>query len=390
VGAEDPLVAAPHEDLERFLGGPGAALPTPFLALAPGVVAARYRALAAAFPGARIHYALKACPEPAVLRVLARLGAAFDVAGGAEIRLALDAGAEPGALSHGNPARAPADVAAAAAAGVHRFVTDSAEDVAELARHAPGAEVLVRVVVSDSGAATPLFGKFGAAPAEAARLLQAARRRGLRAAGVTFHAGSQQVRPSAYVDAVAVALTVAAAGGVRCPVLDVGGGFPVPYRTPVPAPAAFAAAIREAVAGAVAAGVVDGVDLVLEPGRALVAEAGVLRTRVLRVSRRPGVDHRRWVYLDAGRYRGLAETENEAISYPVRAPGLAGPTGPVVLAGPTCDGDDVLYRRTPCHLPLTLRAGDVVDLLSAGAYTASYASVGFNGFGPLPVHVVDA
>ncbi len=114
----------------------------------------------------------------------------------------------------------------------------------------------------------------------------------------------------------------------------------------------------------------------------------MLRARVLRVSRRPGVDHRRWVYLDVGRYSGLAETENEAIGYPVRVPGRDGPTGPVVLAGPTCDGDDVLYRRTPCALPLSLRAGDAVDLLGAGAYTASYASVGFNGFGPLTVRVV--
>jgi ornithine decarboxylase len=151
---------------------------------------------------------------------------------------------------------------------------------------------------------------------------------------------------------------------------------------------AFADAVTGAVAAAVADGLVDGVALALEPGRALVAEAGVLRTRVLRVSRRPGLDHRRWVYLDAGRYQGLAETENEAIGYPVRVPGRAGPAGPVVLAGPTCDGDDVLYRRTGYPLPLALRAGDPLDLLHAGAYTASYASVGFNGFGPLDVHVV--
>jgi ornithine decarboxylase len=142
------------------------------------------------------------------------------------------------------------------------------------------------------------------------------------------------------------------------------------------------------VACAIAAGVVDDVHLMLEPGRALAGEAGLIRSTVLRVSRRPGVDDRRWVYLDVGRYSGLAETENEAITYRLRVPGRTGSDEPVVLAGPTCDGDDVLYRRTPCPLPLSLEAGDVVDLLAAGAYTASYASVGFNGIPPLPVHVV--
>jgi ornithine decarboxylase len=208
------------------------------------------------------------------------------------------------------------------------------------------------------------------------------------AEGVAFHAGSQQTRTEAYTDGVAAALAVAAVAGLRHPVLDIGGGFPVTYRTPVPEPKTFACAVGAAVDAAVHAGLVDGATLLLEPGRALIAEAGVLRGSVLRVSRRPGIDHRRWVYLDVGRYSGLAETEGEAIAYPVRVPGRDGPCGPVVLAGPTCDGDDVLYRRTPVALPLSLQAGDVVDLLAAGAYTASYASVGFNGFPPLAVHVV--
>ncbi|MCW0215341.1 MAG: type III PLP-dependent enzyme [Pseudonocardia sp.] len=368
--------------LEEFLAD--RSRPTPFLVLDLDVVADRFARLAAAFPGARLLYAVKACPEPAVLRVLARLGAGFDVASPAEIALCLAAGAAPGSLCHGNPVRAPGDVAAAHRAGVRRFVTDSAEDLAD---HVPGTSVLVRVLVDDHGSATPFFGKFGAAPAEAARLLRRAVARGLTA-GVTFHTGSQQSRPEAYRDAVRTALRAAGAAGIGHPDLDVGGGLPVPYRTPVPPLREFADAVAAGIGDARTAGDVDGADLLLEPGRALVAEAGVLRTTALRVSRRPGVDHRRWVYLDAGRYQGLAETEGEYIAYPVRVPGRDGAPGPVVLAGPTCDGDDVLYRRTPCALPADLRAGDPVDLLHTGAYTASYASVGFNGFPPLPVHVV--
>ncbi len=378
----------PSPALEHALDTAGV---TPVLALDPAVVVERYRAMRDAFgPGARLLYAVKACPEPAVLGALAAEGAGFDVASHAEIALCLAAGADPSSLCHGNPVRGLGAAARAHTAGVRRFVTDSAEDVDALAAEAPGARVLARLLVADTGSATPFFGKFGALPVDAVRLLGRAAAAGLDAAGVTFHAGSQQTRPETYADAVSIALAVAGRAGIARPELDLGGGWPVPYREPVPDPAEFVSAVRAAVDDAVGRGTVDGADLLLEPGRALVAEAGVLRARVLRVSRRPGVDHRRWVYLDVGRYQGLAETEGEAIGYPLRTPARSGPSGPVVLAGPTCDGDDVIYRRTPCALPLDLRAGDVVDLLCAGAYTSSYASVGFNGFGPLPVVVAGA
>ncbi|MFP5021294.1 type III PLP-dependent enzyme [Pseudonocardia phyllosphaerae] len=363
--------------------------PTPYLALDPGVVRERYRALRAAFPSARLLYAVKACPEPAVLRALAGEGAGFDVASHAEIELCLAAGADPALLQHGNPVRGPGAAAAAAALGVRRFVTDSGEDVDALAAEVPGARVQVRLSVDDTGSATPFHGKFGALPAEAVRLLGRVRDAGLVPAGLTFHAGSQQTRPQTYAAAVRTACEVAHAAGLRRPEIDLGGGWPVAYRSPVTGPDAFAAAVGSAMDGCVADGLVDAADLLLEPGRALAADAGVLRATVLRVSRRPGIDHRRWVYLDVGRYQGLAETEGEAIGYPVRAPGRTGPDGPCVLAGPTCDGDDVIYRRTPVALPLDLAAGDVVDLLRTGAYTSSYASVGFNGFGPLEVVVTD-
>lgn len=359
--------------------------PTPYLALDPQVVRQRYRDMAAAFGDAQILYAVKACPEPAVLRALVAEGAGFDVASQHEITLCLAAGADPRTLQHGNPVRGPGAAARAAADGVRRFVTDSAEDVDALAAEAPGARVQVRLSVDDTGSATPFHGKFGALPDEAVALLRRAAARDLEPAGVTFHAGSQQTRPGTYAAAVAVALETAGRAGLARPELDLGGGWPVAYRSPVAGPAEFAAAVRDAVDGAVTAGHVDAADLLLEPGRALAGPAGVLRSSVLRVSRRPGIDHRRWVYLDVGRYQGLAETEGEAIGYPIRVPGRAGRPAPAVLAGPTCDGDDVIYRRTPVALPADLAAGDVLDLLHTGAYTSSYASVGFNGFGPLEV-----
>lgn len=124
--------------------------------------------------------------------------------------------------------------------------------------------------------------------------------------------------------------------------------------------------------------------IVIEPGRAVVGSAGTLSCEVVAV--RTGTDGRRWVYLDIGRYGGLAETENEYIRYRLRTGRDGDPVDDAVVAGPTCDGDDVLYRRYP--LPVTLRPGDPVEIESAGAYTTSYSST-FNGFSCLATEFVE-
>jgi ornithine decarboxylase len=126
----------------------------------------------------------------------------------------------------------------------------------------------------------------------------------------------------------------------------------------------------------------------IEPGRYLVGDAGLLRTEVLLISRKSPNEHERWVYLDAGLYNGLDETLNERIHYRVRTPRDGGPCAPVILAGPTCDSADILYRRHPYELPLDLAIGDPIDFLSAGAYTTSVAAVGFNGFPPIRSYLI--
>ena len=122
-----------------------------------------------------------------------------------------------------------------------------------------------------------------------------------------------------------------------------------------------------------------------EPGRYLVADAGVLETEVVLVARKHEFDAKRWVYLDCGKFGGLAETMDEAIRYRLLTSrcGDGTATGPVVIAGPTCDSADVLYEKSDYELPLSLGEGDRVVFLSTGAYTTTYAAVGFNGFEPL-------
>ncbi|MEV7097512.1 type III PLP-dependent enzyme [Amycolatopsis sp. NPDC051045] len=359
--------------------------PTPCLVVDTDVVAARAREFGAAFPGALIRYAVKANPAPPVLDALVAAGIGFDVAGPAELELCLERGAGPADLAYGNPIKKPRDIAFAFERGVREFTSDAPGDVDHLGEYAPGSAVSIRVVLDAPDSATPFGRKFGCAPAEALDLVLRAAERGLRP-GIAFHVGSQQPDVTAWEIGIATAAKLfgeAAAHGVPMTRLNLGGGFATAHRTAVPPLAAYAATIESALAMSFPAGRPE---LLLEPGRVLVADAGLLRTEVVLVAHR---DERRWVYLDIGRYNGLAEAENEAIAYrfePVDE--HDGPGGPVVLAGPTCDGDDVLYQRTPYELPRSLRTGDRLDLPGTGAYTASYASVGFNGIEPLRTHCI--
>ncbi len=362
---------------------------TPCLVIDLAVVEMRYRELLAAWPHSRICYAVKANPAPEILRLLVGLGAEFDVASPAEIQLCLAAGADGGRLSYGNTIKKATDIAFAYARGVRRFTTDSVGDLHVIADHAPGAWVCCRLLVQPAGSPTPFGRKFGCDAAMAVELLRGAAELGLRPAGVAFHVGSQQIDPGAWAEGIAQAALIGrqlAACAITLPELNLGGGFPVRYRTEVPTPIEYATAIRRALGNQFAAPPVT----VIEPGRAIVAEAGVLRSEVVLVSRKSAGDPYRWVYLDVGRYGGLAETEGEAITYALATRHDGQPGGPVVLAGPTCDGDDVIYQRSDYRLPLALAAGDHVDFLGAGAYTASYSSISFNGFAPLPTYCLAA
>lgn len=353
--------------------------PTPFLVVDAGVVTERVREFADELPHSLFFYAVKANPEPAVLRAVLAAGGGFDVASPAEITACLAEGAKPEQLSYGNPIKKPRDIAFAFAHGVRSFTTDTGSDLDQLARHAPGAAITVRMVVDGPASATPFGRKFGCAPDDAVGLLRRAAQLGLEPAGAGFHVGSQQPDPSAWDAGIAAVAKIHAEFPLRR--LNIGGGFGITYRERIPSLGAYAAAVRTALSAHFPAGAPE---LALEPGRAVVAEAGLIRSEVVLVAWRDG---HRWVYLDVGRYNGLAETENEAIPYRLEAGD--GDRGPVVLAGPTCDGDDVLYRHTPYELPLTLAAGDTVDILDAGAYTASYSSVSFNGIEPLRTYCLE-
>jgi ornithine decarboxylase len=367
----------------RHTEGPGLP-PTPFLEVETAVVTRRLEELAAALPGVAIHYAVKANPHADVLTAVVAGGGNFDVASPAEVRAALAAGASPDDLVYSNPMKRRDHIMEAAALGVRVFVVDSAAEVHKVAQAAPGTAVLCRLVTSGDGSDWPLSRKFGCSVTQAVEILRLAGRLGLDPAGVSFHVGSQQRDPDAWRSPIAAAATVFRAlrgGGLDPWLLDLGGGFPARHEGDAPALAAYGAVIEEQLRESFGT---QRPRVIAEPGRAVVGDAGALVTSVVGVVQRGDA---RWVYLDAGVFTGLVETLDEAIRYRLETSADGGPTGPCVLAGPTCDSADVLYQVTPVQLPLALTEGDIVRFESAGAYTACYSTVGFNGFDPLPVIV---
>ncbi|MBV1833416.1 type III PLP-dependent enzyme [Novacetimonas pomaceti] len=361
---------------------------TPCLVVDVDRVEERYSALHAALPLARIYYAVKANPAPAILDRLVGLGSAFDAASWEEIQMCLRAGAAPQDISFGNTVKKASAIAHAHAAGIDMFAFDCAEELDKLARHAPGSRVYCRLIVENEGADWPLSRKFGTTLDNARDLMLRARDLGLDPYGLSFHVGSQQTETGAYEAAIArvgMLFTDLKAAGLELRMVNLGGGFPIRYRDDVPGIDRFALAISHAMTEHFGN---DLPEMIVEPGRFIVGDAGVVSSEVVLVSRRGIDDGVRWVYLDIGRFGGLAETEGEAIRYGIRTPHDGMATGPVAIAGPTCDGADIMYEKTPYNLPLGLESGDRVELLSTGAYVSTYCSTGFNGLAPLSEHYI--
>ncbi|WP_198376203.1 type III PLP-dependent enzyme [Neoroseomonas rubea] len=361
---------------------------TPCLVLDVDRVEANYRRLKAALPLARVYYAVKANPAAPILSRLTALGSSFDAASWEEIEACLAAGARPDAISYGNTIKKVSAIQAAHAAGVTMFAFDSEAELDKLARHAPGARVYCRILVENKGAEWPLSRKFGCELEMARDLMVRARDLGLDPYGISFHVGSQQTSTAAYEGAiarVAMLFTDLKDAGVKLRMVNLGGGYPVRYRAEVPGIDDFGMAIMGAMTQHFGN---DLPEMLIEPGRFLVGDAGVVSSEVVLVSRKGKDDPVRWVYLDIGRFGGLAETEGEAIKYSFRTPHDGGADGPVTIAGPTCDSTDTLYEKSNYRLPMALSSGDRVELLSTGAYVTTYASQAFNGFRPLAEHYV--
>jgi len=361
---------------------------TPCLVLDIDRVEENFRALRDALPLARIYYAVKANPAPQVLERLVSLTSHFDAASIEEVTACLDAGASPKAISFGNTIKKVSAIRQAHQSGVSMFAFDSEEELHKLARHAPGARVYCRILVENEGADWPLSRKFGTTIENARQLMMEAGELGLDPYGLSFHVGSQQTTTRAYelaIGKVAMLFTDLTEAGINLQMLNLGGGFPTRYGDDVPEIDQFGNAIMNAMTEHFGNALPE---MVIEPGRFIVGDAGLVSAEVVLVSRRDRDDPVRWVYLDIGRFGGLAETEGESIKYRITTTHDGSAMGPVAIAGPTCDGADILYEKANYRLPLALTSGDRVQLLSTGAYVSTYASTKFNGFAPLAEYYV--
>jgi ornithine decarboxylase len=356
---------------------------SPCLVVDLAVVRENYRAFAHALPDSRVFYAVKANPAPELLGLLVSLGSCFDTASVAEIEMVLAAGAAPDRISFGNTIKKERDIARAYALGVRLFAVDCKPEVDKIARVAPGARVFCRILFSCAGAEWPLSRKFGCDPEMAVDVLDHAHRNGLEAYGVSFHVGSQQRRTQAWDEALKSASTVfraCAERGINLSMVNLGGGFPTKYLKEVPSVEAYGRSIFRALRKHFGNRIPE---TIIEPGRGMVGNAGVIEAEVVLVSKKSENDNVRWVYLDIGKFGGLAETMDEAIRYPIRTTHDGDPVGPCIIAGPTCDSADVLYERKQYDLPVSLEIGDKVLIEGTGAYTATYSAIAFNGFAPL-------
>ncbi len=357
----------------------------PCLVVDLDVVRENYLTFAKALPDTRVFYAVKANPAPEVLSLLAGLGSCFDAASLPEIELVLAAGAAADRISYGNTIKKERDIARAYELGVRLFAVDCQAEVEKIARAAPGVRVFCRILSDCAGAEWPLSRKFGCEPAMAVDVLEAAHRLGLDPYGISFHVGSQQRNPQAWDRALASAAAVfrdCGERGMMLSMVNLGGGFPTRHLKNVPTVKTYGVAIFRALRRHFGNRIPE---TIIEPGRGMVGNAGVIEAEVVLVSKKSENDDVRWVYLDIGKFGGLAETMDESICYPIRTPRdrRDGEVGPCVLAGPTCDSADVMYEREPYLLPVSLEIGDKLLIEGTGAYTATYSAIAFNGFAPL-------
>jgi ornithine decarboxylase len=345
---------------------------SPLLVVDCEQVRRQYRALRAALPGVDLHYALKPLPHASVVATLRDEGAFFDLATTGEVELVKAQGIAPERCIHTHPIKRDSDIRDALRFGVTTFVVDNPDEIRKFVRYRKRAELLIRVCFRSPTAVCDLSKKFGCEPGAVLGLIEQARRLGVRVRGLSFHVGSQATDPSKYIEAIHACTNLVAeallAGLPSLDVLDIGGGFPVPYTDAVMPIGEFCAPIRAALAK-----LPKHVRVIAEPGRFIAAPAAIAVSTVMGKAKRDG---RWWYYLDDGLYGSYSGQLFDHAKYPVGALRDGAELFESVLAGPTCDSIDVIDDNIA--LP-ELEVGDLVVGRMMGAYTWASAT-DFNFF----------
>jgi len=362
---------------------------TPFVVIDTATIDKAYDDLRVGFEFAKVYYAVKANPAVEIIDLLKDKGSSFDIASIYELDKVMSRGVGPERISYGNTIKKARDIRYFYEKGVRLFATDSEADLRNIAKAAPGSKVYVRILTEGSTTADwPLSRKFGCQTDMAMDLLILARQLGLVPYGISFHVGSQQRDISVWDAAIAKVKVIferlKEEDGIELKMINMGGGFPANYITRTNSLETYAEEIirflKEDFGDELP-------EIILEPGRSLIANAGVLVSEVVLVARKSRTAVERWVYTDVGMFSGLIETMGEAIKFPIWTE-KKGEVEEVVIAGPTCDSADIMYENYKYGLPLNLAIGDRLYWISTGAYTTSYSAVEFNGFPPLKAYYI--
>jgi len=365
------LYARPSEVDSAFIHQQVAEHGAPLLILDGDIIRRQYQALAAALPNVILHYALKPLPHPDVVDILLSEGAHFDLATSGEVDLVQSRGVPAERCIHTHPIKRDGDIRYALTRGVDTFVVDNVDELRKFIPYCNSTRLMLRVSFRSPDAKVDLSRKFGCTPDQVPELLYAARAMGLNMYGLCFHVGSQTLDPRQFVLAIDCCndlIRTARREGHDLRVLDIGGGFPVPYDTTVPAIDAFCEPIREALERLPTI-----IQVYAEPGRFICAQAV---TSVSSVMGRAQRDGRWWYYLDDGLYGSFSGQLYDHTTYPLSVLDVEGPLESSVLAGPTCDSIDVIAEDI--LLP-RLNVGDLIIGHCMGAYTMASAT-DFNFF----------
>lgn len=321
---------------------------------------------------AKVFYAVKANSDKEVLKYLNSLGIGFEIASDGELNVLKELGVKPERIITSNPIKTFKFLEEAVQYGIEYYAFDSVAEVEKLSKYAVGKKVYVRLSVPNEGSEWPLSKKFGVEIDEAAYLLEYASQKGLDPVGITFHVGSQCSNVYNWHTAIDKARQVkelAAKKGIEIKMLNIGGGYPIEYTKKVPSIETIESKISSLLDQ-----YFPEVEIFIEPGRAVVGDAGVFVSRIIGKAQRGDEN---WLYIDVGVFNGLMESIG-GIKYQYLV-GSKAPQKEWIIAGPSCDSFDVIDRAVVLPEP---DVGSLILIFSAGAYTVSYASE-FNGF-PIP------
>ncbi|MFH1478223.1 MAG: type III PLP-dependent enzyme [Candidatus Omnitrophota bacterium] len=355
---------------------------SPFMIIKKGVLERQYKRFRNCLPEVTPYYAIKANPHPRIIKTFVKLGASFDVASGVEMKQVLRLGASPSKIIFANTIKTSEDLELARRRRVRLMTFDNEPELYKIAKHYPGAKVLVRIKVANEGSVVELSLKFGADSDQAFLLLRKAKSLGLVPMGVSFHVGSQSTNVENYLQALEISGNIfkeAKANGIKLKIMDIGGGFPIQH---------FDNEIGinfERMASQIKPMLKTlfdrSVEFIAEPGRFLAGPAGILVTQVIGRTFR---NNKNYYYLNDGIYQDFSGMVFDHCKYEFKTL-RRGPRFISALAGPTCDSFDTLSMNE--EIP-ELYVGDVVYVKNIGAYSCASAVPNFNGFPPAKIILV--